>query len=267
MTTASASGPRSFLARSIETDRDYFELGARLERLPGAVLAWMPGLASAAPGAVIQRVEEATVAEGAEQWLSRAEQALSDVGAAIARIYLERPNERIDGSFRKAGYVDREELIFANSFGPPAPGLEVRLVENDSDWDRKLRLHELISTPPDGHQTSASDWVALERRKCEAGMEAYLVERDGETVGAIGALRGEGVLRLKNIVVHPAHRRRGVGLAMLGHLGMIASSRGISDQIVFAVRGEIGELLYRAAGMREIGSVVEWSKPLGVSRK
>ena len=267
MTTASPSGPRSFLARSIETDRDYFELGARVERLPGAVLAWMPGLASAAPGAVIQRVDEAAVAEGAGQWLSRAEHALSDVGAAIARIYLEGRHDRIDGPFRKAGYIDREELIFANSFGQPDPGLEVRLVESDSDWDRKLRLHQFIATPPDGHQTSASDWVALERRKCEAGMEAYLVERDGETVGAIGALRGEGVLRMKNIVVHPAHRRQGVGLGMLGHLGTIGMSRGLSDQIVFAVRGEIGELLYRAAGMREIGSVVEWSKPLGVSRK
>ena len=94
-------------------------------------------------------------------------------------------------------------------------------------------------------------------------MEAYLVERDGETVGAIGALPGDGVLRLKNIVVHPAYRRQGIGRAMLGYLEATGASRGISDHIVFAVRGEIGELLYRAAGMRVIGSVVEWSKPLG----
>jgi hypothetical protein len=52
---------------------------------------------------------------------------------------------------------------------------------------------------------------------------------------------------------------------MLGHLGNVARDRGISEQCVFAVRGEIGELLYRAAGMRVIGSVVEWSKRLGES--
>jgi ribosomal protein S18 acetylase RimI-like enzyme len=254
--------PPSLLARAIDTDRDYFELGAKLEDLPGAVLAWLPGLEAAAPGAVIQRVDPAIVAAQGEQWLVEAGRALSRVGAATARVYLEERHEPVDALFQSAGYVGREELIFAHSFDAPRPGLVVNRVESDADWDRKLRLHRFISTPPDGHPTSASDWVALERRKCEAGMEAYLVERDGETVGAIGALRGDEVLRLKNIVVHPAYRRQGIGLGMLGHLGMIGASRGISDQVVFAVRGEIGELLYRAAGMREIGSIIEWSKPL-----
>ena len=255
--------PPSLLACAIETDRDYFELGAMVEPLPGAVLAWLPGLESAAPGAVIQRVDPAIVAERGKQWLAEAEGALARVGAATARVYLEDRHDRVDALFRSAGYVDREELIFAGSFEAPGPELTLKRVESETDWDRKLRLHQLIATPPDGHPTSASDWVALERRKCEAGMEAYLVERDGETVGAIGALRGDGVLRLKNIVVHPAYRRQGIGLAMLGHLGTTGASRGISDHIVFAVRGEIGELLYRAAGMGEIGSVVEWSKSLG----
>lgn len=263
MEPLSPSGPPSLLARAIETDRDYFELGARIAQLPGATLAWMPDLTSAAPGAVIQRVDPDTVIEMADEWLDQAERALSDVGAVIGRIYLEDRHEKIDALFRRADYVDREELIFVHSFGPPPPGLVLKRVENDRDWERKLRLHQLISTPPDGHETSAADWVTLERRKCDAGMKAYLVERNGETVGAIGALHGNGVLRLKNIVVHPAHRRQGVGLGMLAHLGTIGASRGISDHCVFAVRGEIGELLYRAAGMRVIGSVVEWSRQLG----
>ena len=252
----------SLLARAIETDRDYFELGARTEQLPAAVLAWLPGLESAAPGAVVQRLEPAIVAEQGRRWLVETERALSRVGAAIARVYLEDRHARLDPLFRSAGYVDREELIFAHSFEAPGAGLTLTRVKSEADWDRKLRLHQLISTPPDGHPTSASDWVALERRKCDAGMEAYLVERDGVTVGAIGALRGNGVLRLKNIVVHPGCRRQGIGLGMLGHFGTRPLSQGISEQCVFAVRGEIGELLYRAAGMRQIGSVVEWSKPL-----
>lgn len=255
--------PPSLLAGAIETDRDYFELGANVEPLPGAILAWLPGLESAAPGAVIQRVDPAIVAEHGEQWLAEAEFALSRIGAATARVYLENRHVPVDALFRSAGYSDRAELIFAGSFEAPGPGLTLKPVESEADWDRKLELHRLIETPPDGHPTSASDWVALERRKCKAGMKAYLIERDGETVGAIGALFGDRLVRLKNIVVHPAYRRQGIGLAMLGHLGTIGAARGISDHIVFAVRGEIGELLYRAAGMRVIGSVVEWSKPLG----
>ena len=250
------------VARAIETDRNYFELGARIEPLPGADLVLMEGLAAAAPGAVIQRVQPSIVAGLAERWLSEAERALAAAGANIARIDLEDRDGPVDTLFRSAGYEDREELIFARSHGEASTGLVLRKVESDADWDRKRSLHQRISTPPDGHRTSPADWVALERRKCDAGMEAYLAERDGEPVGAIGALRGDGVLRLKNIVVHPAYRRQGIGLGMLGHLGMIGMSRGISEHVVFAVRGEIGELLYRAAGMRMIGSVVEWSKQL-----
>ena len=260
---AGTSTQSSLLAAAIETDRVYFELGAKIERLPGAILAWMPNLTSAAPGAVIQRVEPETVAAMSVQWLHRAERALSDIGAGIARIYLEERHEPLDALLQNAGYSAREELIFAHSIEAPGAGLEITRIETDADWGRKLLLHQQISTPPDGHRSGAFDWVTLERRKCDAGMEAYLVERDGKTVGAIGALQGNGVLRLKNIVVHPAHRRQGVGLGMLGHFGKVGAEWGIPEQCVFAVKGEIGELLYHAAGMRVIGSVVEWSKPMG----
>ena len=252
------------LASAIETDRRYFELGATIENLPGAQVAWMPGLASAPAGAVVQRVDPGTMMTMGKRWLAKAEEALSDVGARAARIYLDG-SHGADALFRQAGYSKREELIFSHKLGPPRPGLNMVPVESESDWGRKLRLQQSMPTPPDGHSTSAVDWIALERRKCDAGMEMYLAERDGEPVGAIGAMKGDGLLRLKNIAVHADHRRKGIGLRMLGHLGAIAQGRGISEQCVFAVRGEIGELLYRAAGMRVIGSVIEWSKPLGGS--
>ena len=251
------------LASAIETDRRYFELGANIEQLSGARLAWMPGLTSAPAAAVIQRVDPETVATEGKPWLSRAEQALSGIGCQMARVYFDRRHAASEQLFRDAGYEEREELIFAHSLGPPEPGLSMARVESASDWDRKLQLQQIMTTPPDGHSTDPADWIALERRKCGAGMEMYLAEIDGEAIGAIGAIRGDGLLRLKNIAVHPSHRRTGVGLRMLGHLGEISRERGISEQCVFAVRGEIGELLYRAAGMRIIGSVIEWSKPLG----
>lgn len=256
---------QSLLASAIETDRRYFELGARFEELPGATIAWMPDLVSAPAGAVIQRIDADVVRATGIDWLCRAEQALASLGGRTARIYLEASDEALDRLLATAGYAKREELIFTHSLGSPEPGLTMIPVESDLDWERKLRLQQAMEMPPDGHSTDARDWIALERRKCAAGMEMYLAELDGEPVGSIGALRGDGLLRLKNIAVHPAHRRKGVGLRMLRHLGTIAAARGISEQCVFAVRGEIGELLYRAAGMRVIGSVIEWSKRLGGS--
>ena len=260
-----ATGAAQILARAIETDRIYFELGAKAEQLPGATLAWMPGLTSSPAGAVIQRIEPEVIAVLGETWVVQAEQALADVGAAMARIYLDARGGPADEVFRRAGYEDRDELVFAHSLDEPAPGVTLHPVKSDEDWDRKLRFHTAVLETPDGHNHRPSEWVALERRKCADGMDAFLAECDGETVGAIGAIWGDGLLRMKNIVVDPAHRRRSIGRRMLSQMAAIGRERGISEQCILAVRGDAGELLYRAAGMQVVGSQVEWSKQIGAS--
>lgn len=257
-----AGGASSVFIRAVETDRIYFELAAKIERLPGATLAWMPGLAASPAGAVIHRVQPAVIAALGETWIIEAERALTDVGAGMARIYLDARGGPADGLMRRAGYADRDELVFVHSLREAAPGLILRPVESDEDWDHKLRFHAATQETPDGHNHRPSEWVALERRKCAEGMEAYLAEIDGVEVGAIGAVWGEGLLRMKNIVVHPAYRRRSIGRGMLAQLATIGRERGISEQCVLAVRGDGGEMLYRAAGMQVVGTQVEWSKQL-----
>jgi ribosomal protein S18 acetylase RimI-like enzyme len=258
-------GAGSIFARAIETDRIYFELGANAKRLPGAVLAWMPGLADAPAGAVIHRVEPEVIAAMGANWVVQAERALAEVGAELARIYLDARDGAADEVLRLAGYADRDELVFAHTLPEETPCLILRPVKSDEDWERKLRFHEETQVFPDGHSNRPSEWVALERRKCADGMDAFLAEADGETVGAIGAVWGDRLLRMKNIVVHPAHRRRSNGRAMLAQIAAIGRERGVSEQCILAVRGDAGELLYRAAGMQVVGSQVEWSKQIGGS--
>jgi len=258
-----STGTASLFARALETDRTYFEMAAKVEPLPGAVLAWMPGLTATPAGAVIHRVEPAVIATLGEAWIAQAERALADVGAALARIYLDARGGPADELLRSAGYAHRDELIFAASLGDPAPGLTLRPVKSDEDWERKLRFHAEIPMTPDGHGNHPSEWVALERRKCADGMDAYLAEFDGKTVGAIGAVWGDGLLRMKNLVVHPDHRRRSIGRAMLNLIAAIGRERGVFEQCILAVRGDEGEQLYRAAGMQVIGIQVEWSKQIG----
>ena len=256
----------SLFERAAATDALYFEMGAQVEQLPGAALAWMPGLTGLAAGAVVQRVDGATVARMGSGWVSEIEEALVRVGARLARIYLDDGNPA-DSLLRRAGYARRPELVFAHAF-ERAPGDVVLLrVERDEDWERKERLHGEADRTPDGHPSSASDWVELERRKAAHGLESYLALLDGEVIGAIGAIRGDRILRFKNILIHPDHRRRGLGRAMLGSLAALGRESGILEQAVFAVRGNAGERLYRACGMRTVGTVVEWSKPLGVSNE
>ena len=259
------TGAASLFARAIETERTYFELGAKTEHLPGAVLAWMPGLTTSPAATVIHRVDPAEIAALGEAWVVRAEKALADVGAGLARIYVDARGSAADELLRRAGYADRDELIFAQSLPQPAPALTLRPVTIDADWARKLRLHAGIENSPDGHGNRPSDWVALERRKCADGMDAFLAEIDGEMVGAIGAIWGDGLLRMKNIVVHPAYRRRSIGKGIVSQLAALGRERGVSEHCVLAIRGEPGERLYRSAGMRLVGIQVEWSKPIGSS--
>lgn len=252
------------LDRAIETERHYFEMGARIERLDGAILAWMPGLAACPAGAVIHRADAEVIARHGTQWIAEAKRALSTAGVALARVYLDSRGPA-DDLLRRAGFADREELVFANSLGDGGSELDLRPVLTPDDWQRKLKLHQAANISPDGHHVPAAEWVALERRKCEDGMEAYLAEAGGEIVGAIGAIHGDGILRMKNILIHPAHRRQGLARAMLHRLAAIGRKQGISEQCVFAVRGDAGEQLYRSSGMQLVGTQVEWSKPLGVS--
>jgi ribosomal protein S18 acetylase RimI-like enzyme len=252
----------SALKRAVETDRIYFELGAEIERIEGATLAWMSGLTHSPAAAVIHRVNAEAIAVGGPTWIEDAERRLAAAGVGLARIYLDERHAGADEQLRRAGYADRDELVFVHSMPDPPLGLTLRPVRTDQDWSEKLRFHEAVDETPDGHGNRAADWVALEQRKCAAGMDAYLAELDGRIVGAVGAIWGDGIVRTKNLAVHPDHRRRAIGRVMLCAMAAIGRQRGVSEQCVMAVRGETGELLYRAAGMQMVGIQVEWSKPL-----
>jgi len=264
MTTPLIRAPleHSMLARAIESDRTYFEMGSELEQLGGATLAWMPGLTGSPGATVIYRVDPDAIADGGAQWVERAETAMADLGANLCRIYLDRRHERADDVLIRAGYVARDELVFMDSVPVPSIDLTLRPVESDTDWTKKLLFHEAADQTPDGHDNVAADWVELERRKCRDGMEAYLAELDGEVVGAVGAIWCGGFVRTKNLLVAPNRRRRGIGRGMLGGIAALSHQRGVSEQCVLAVSGEQGELLYRAVGMAMIGFQVEWSKPI-----
>lgn len=261
MSLRTATDNRSILARAIESDCTYFEMGAEIIRLRGATMSWMPGLAASPAAAVIYRVDldAVTIDRG---WIDEAEAAMANVGAAMNRIYLDVGQEAADAALRDSGYVAREELVFVDGVADPSIDLKLRPVVSEADWADKLRFHEMTDETPDGHANRAADWVELERCKCRAGMEGFLAEFDGEVVGAVGAIWCDGFVRTKNLVIHPGRRRRGFARAILGRIAAMGRQRGISDQCVLAVKGDDGELLYRALGMAMVGSQVEWSKPL-----
>jgi len=116
---------------------------------------------------------------------------------------------------------------------------------------------------PDGYTNQAELWVEMERRKCATNkMRSYLVYRDTQVVATVGTIVGDGLLRLKNIVVLPQFRRQGIALAIVQHLCRMAEVDHGCRLGVFGVEGEKGSKLYRRAGLYYVTEQYEWSKSL-----
>uniref|UniRef100_A0A7S2IGY7 N-acetyltransferase domain-containing protein n=1 Tax=Helicotheca tamesis TaxID=374047 RepID=A0A7S2IGY7_9STRA len=107
----------------------------------------------------------------------------------------------------------------------------------------------------------------MEKRKCEIGdMQAYLVRRklDNAVVAVVCAIVHDGVVRMKNLVVAPKHRRQGHALATVQLLWHMAEKQYPGSCFcVFAIKGGYGERVYRdKAGMLPVTRQYEWSRKL-----
>lgn len=254
---------REPLDRALESERVYFELGAEVESLAGAVLAWTPAFSATPAASVVHRVEPDAIIGQAVDWLANAESRLSSHGIKLARIYLHTRHPAMEGTLRDAGYVYREELLFTGNLPDPPSVPSFHPVRTEEDWRRKQAFHEAVPESPDGHPNSAADLVGLEWHKCAHGMDAFTAEIDGQIVGVAGTVWGDEVVRVKNVLIHPNHRRQSVATALLFHIAALGRARGINEQCLVALAGGAGEKLYRSLGMRQVGSCFEWSKRLG----
>ena len=261
------------IARNLfESDRAYFELGARVSRIGPASIAWVPGLAHTPAGCVCQRVPSSAFQDRSPTgypppWLDEVESAHHARRNPIVRLYtldFEGPRALLAAS----GYVCREEIGFAYQGPATARPRRIRLhpIETPLDWLEKLRLHEVSAEFSDGHAYLAREWVELERRKCLTGrMACFLIEYESEFHGSVCLMREGRAIRIKNLYLQPASRGHGIGsLALQEIFGAYVRSTD-SAAVVYGVRGEPGEHLYRSQNMVEICSQYEWTRRIRVA--
>lgn len=247
----------------LETDRRYFELGARRRELTGAEMLWIEGMADLPAAGVIHRVAPADVSDPAA-WVGELTAALLQEGFRYGRLYLDAPREPLESRLAIDGWTMRREpgLVSIAPVPTREPGVELVPVLTNDDWIAKEEVHRADAMRPDGHDAPAPRWVAMEQARVATGeLEAWLVLRDGIACGTVCTMADDVILRNKNLVVHPDHRRTGVGLGVLATLDDMARDRGLVLG-TFSVAGEDGALLYRAADMTVVVEQREWSKPL-----
>lgn len=248
----------------IETDSEYFEMAALTERIAEATLAWMPDRPQVPAACVVHRVDPDAPTAEAPARIDAWERRIRSLGFAHARVYL-TSESAIDSSLAGAGYRRREEIGFLSpdGFGGAAARVHLRPVNRPSEWRLKQSVHEECGLGPDGYRTPCGAWVEMERAKCETGrMSAFLIEERGVLRGTACAIETPTLVRLKNLVVSPDGRRRGIGthaILALRARDAAAEPRRIG---VFALDGSDAGVMYDKAGLSSATRLIEWSKPL-----
>jgi GNAT superfamily N-acetyltransferase len=259
-----AVDPAGFGHDLLKSDADYFRAAACREQIDGCELLHMPGLTSLAAGCVV-------LTGGAESHdaLDAVEARLAELDCGHARLYQQQPDDELEEELVKRGYQRAEEIGMLHVIGDvgcqqaPSSRVQLRPVESETDWALKRSLYSDIRRGPDGHSADADLWVQLERCKCEAGyMEPFLIYSEDLPCGAVSFAAAPRLGRLKNLVVHPRWRRRGIGLEAARAIIRLAGQRGLPAAGVFALEKGPSQTLYQDAGYAPFVRQIEWWRKL-----
>ena len=136
------------------------------------------------------------------------------------------------------GYQSRAEHGLIRPAAQTESRVQLVPIGNDTDWSPK----------------QAAGYFTL-----------YLVKQDGVACGSVGVNCTGKLLRLKNLVVASAHRRRGVGAAILDALASMAHARGLAAVGCFSIPEGPGDAFYRGHGFREAIVQVGWDRTLNLT--
>lgn len=251
----------SVLAESlIRSDIHYFELGATVEPIAGVRLAWTPDFVDVPAGCVVLDAEAGSA--DPVRTLDAVEDRVAAVGGRCVRLYLGSRVPSLEAVMRGRGYVSREEIGFVMTEELRATrSIEIEPVVDARSWELKRGLHVASPDSPDRHEIAPERAVELERRKSlGGGMEVWLIRADGAVAGTMCSFACGDLLRLKNLLVHPELRRRGIGLAAIAELARRGRLAGLVMG-AFAVAGPPEIDLYVRPGIVPVARWEEWMGP------
>ncbi|HWH00266.1 MAG TPA: GNAT family N-acetyltransferase [Pilimelia sp.] len=130
-----------------------------------------------------------------------------------------RPSDETYEAFRALGLVryDSLSMVASKIRGPaPASGVTVRECADARDWADLLRFQNLSVGPGGSGRQFLAQRLDLYRHRAAIGEAAWFAAyRDGGVVGCCGVVLGERFGRLQGMETAIAHRRFGVGRALV----------------------------------------------------
>jgi GNAT superfamily N-acetyltransferase len=251
-----------------ESDAAYFDAASMMEPLEGAVLSRLPGLEHLCAGAVVHRVEPGAIRLGAESWVASVEALSRTRQVPRVRLYLHRAEPKIERALRARKYAERREVGLVRTTAlsvtdeQPFSGVRLEEVVDLSGWDEKRRIHESSDITADGHPSDARSWCEMEQRRSAHGyMRPFLIVHEESVCGTLCLASRGSLLRLKNLVIHPDWRGRGIATAAVRSAVLLAWRAGYESVGCFAIPGGPALTVYQQAGFHPIVTQTEWLQP------
>ena len=143
-------------------------------------------------------------------------------------------------------------------------GMRVRTFRRDEASAVKDLLDVAYAEEPGFTEEPLEEWERFMFGDSSFEAESWFVVEDEDASLAAAALNWkEGFV--KDLVVHPDHRRKGLGEALLHHTFRHFKSRGLQEVSLKTDSTNTSQAwgLYERVGMRTIRTLDDWEKPLG----
>jgi len=218
----------------------------------GGILSIAPGLSHCPAGCVLHSINIDRI--GSHQaWMENLNAVFKDNGASVIRLYLSENNPTLARSLRDAGFERSAETGLARRLAtlperPDAAELSCPSIERFLEMEKELTSK--TGRTPDGHSSAIDHYAILEGLKITSGyMVPYFLEVDGNVIGSIKLSREGELARIKNLIVAPEHRRKGVATRMIKAFMRMAIEQDMTYVGAYAVENSGAIPMYTNPGM------------------
>ena len=255
------SSNQSLSAALVQSDANYYRLGAKSTRFEGVDVLYMPEFLDIAAGCVALWKQTPASRNDAQLRVDRLKSKLRDMGASVCRIYDYSETTILSSVLAENRYTNTLEyaLIIPCNTTFQSDELTLELVSSQEDWFTKLKLHQCTLHAPDGHSVESDRWVKMELHKNASGkLEFYLAHWKGQVCGTVGVMYENDFLRMKNLFVHTTWRGQGIGAAITQAMVRFAADAGYTSLGMTALAEGPALSMYKAQGASIITHQNEW---------